>query len=245
MSLALVTYHLSHAYSIEPPTFQYGLGGGINFSMIQEITSYPLYEDMSGTEYESTYSPLFSNLGSQFFFHGEFSFNKLILAVKPGIYTYKFSKTDEILFATETLESSSSYLLRYIQMPIEAKWMVGNKTFKPYIGGELAPGYILRQGGTGNHSFIRPRISAGPVAGAYLSFENFTIVFSAGYDYALHISTNKEDRYNTLTGTSYSQSDLKQHNLNFSVSILFSLGNQQAHKGLDCVYPNTKGPKKH
>lgn len=231
--------------AIDPPTFRYGLGGGINFSMIQEVNSFPLYEDISGTTYESFYSPIFSNLGSQFFFHGEFNFNSIIFAFKPGIYTYKFSKTDEIVFVNETLEYASTHLLRYIQMPLEAKWIVGNNTLKPFVGGELSPGYILRQGGNGNHSFIHPRISAGPIAGAYISLKSFDIVFTTDYNYALHVTTKKDDRYNTITGTSYSQSDIKQHNLNLSLSFLFSMGESKSRKSLDCVYPNSRLPKKH
>lgn len=245
LSVVLGASLFFQVYAIDPPSFQYGLGGGINFSVIQEINSFPLYEDMSGTIYESYYSPIFSNLGSQFFFHGEFNFNSIILAFKPGIYTYKFIKTDEVLFQDETMEYTSTHLLRYIQMPLEAKWVLGENTLKPFIGGEISPGYILRQGGSGNHSFIRPRISAGPIAGAYLSLETFDIVFTAGYDHALHIATRKDDRYNVITGTSYSQSDIKQHNLNFSLSFLFSMGKNQSRKSLDCVYPNARSPKKH
>jgi hypothetical protein len=245
LSLILGACLLFQVNAIDPPTFRYGFGGGINFSMIQEINSFPLYEDMSGATYESNYSPIFSNLGSQFFFHGEFNFNSIILAFKPGIYTYKFSKTDEVIFVNETQEYISNHLLRYIQMPLEAKWVLGNNTLKPFVGGELSPGYILRQGGSGNHSFIHPRISAGPIAGTYITLENFDIVFTAGYDYALHITTRKDDRYNTITGTSYSQSDIKQHNLNFSLSLLFSMGKSRSRKSLDCVYPNSRSPKKH
>ncbi len=247
----LLSLHFN-AFSIDPPKFTYGLGGGINFSNIYEANTYLLYEDMSGTTYESYYSPMFSNLGSQFFFHGEFAFNSFFLAFKPGIYTYNFSKTDEIIFNNEQLEQVSSYLLRYIQMPLEVKWVVGSGTLKPFIGGQGTPGFILRQGGTGNHSFIRPRFSAGPIAGAYIALQDFDIVLTAGYDYGLHIITNKSDRYNTTSGVTYSQSDIKQHNLNVSLSILFSIGGgsggSSRGKGrgaLDCVYPNARAPKKH
>lgn len=248
----LLVVHIN-AYTIDPPTFKYGFGGGINFSNIYEANSYLLYEDMSGTTYESFYSPIFRNLGSQFFFHGEFSFNSFYLAFKPGIYTYKFNKTDEIIFSDEELEQVSSYLLRYIQMPLEVKWVVGSGTFKPFIGGQGTPGFVLRQGGTGNHSFIRPRFSAGPIAGSYLALKDFDIVLTAGYDYGLHVITNMSDRYNTTTGITYSQSDIKQHNLNVSLSFLFSIGEgsgggngkSKGRGALDCTYPNARAPKKY
>lgn len=230
------------SFSVEPPSFKYGLGGGVNFSNIQVAAVYPLYEDLSGAEYASDYSLMFSNLGSQFFFHGEFDFKHIVLAFKPGAYTYKFSRTDEIVFNEETSEVNSTFLLRYFQMPVEAKWIMGSGTFKPYIGLEGSFGYLLRQGGSGNHSFIHPRFSAGPIVGSYYSFENIDLVFTVSYDYGLHIINDKADRYNTTSGTSYSQSDIKLHALSFSLSVLFSMDKSKARKGLDCVYPNNRKP---
>lgn len=245
LTVALLVLIAGYNAFSDPPTFQYGFGGGVNFSNIQVINSYPLYEDMSGTTYESSYSGLFRNLGSQYFFHGEFTFSSFYLSFKPGVYTYNFTKTDQILFNSETLEPSSTHLLRYLQMPVEAKWVVGSGTLKPFIGGEVSPAWLLRQGGSGNHSFIRPRFSLGPVGGFYYSLASFDIVLTAGYDYALHVTTSKSDRYNVTTGTSYSQSDIRQHNLNISLSILFSLEKGKSIKELECTYPNKRAPKKY
>ena len=228
------------SFSIEPPEFKYGLGGGVNFSLIQESNTFSLYEDLTGAEYESEYSPLFTNLGSQFFFHGEFAFNKLILAFKPGVSSYNFSKTDEVVFNTEIMEENSSFLLRYFQFPLEFKWIIGNGNFKPFLGVEGAYSHLLRQGGSGNHSFIHPRFSAGPIGGGVYSFDNFDLLLTLGFDNALHITNNKADRYNTSLISPYAQSDIRQHNLNASVSILFSIGQSNLHKSLECVYPKSR-----
>ncbi|MBN1118517.1 MAG: hypothetical protein JXA77_15005 [Bacteroidales bacterium] len=235
--LLLVTKLL---FSIEPPGFNYGFGGGVNFSLIQEANTFSLYEDLSGTEYESEYSPLFTNPGSQFFFHGEFAFNSLILAFKPGVASFNFSRTDEIVFSTETLEENSFFLLRYFQLPLEFKWNMGAGNFKPFLGVEGAFSYLLRQGGAGNHSFIHPRFSAGPVGGGVYSFNNFDLLLTLGFDNVLHIINNKADRYNTSLTSPYAQSDIRQHNLNASVSVLFSIGQSNLHKSLECVYPKTR-----
>jgi hypothetical protein len=222
-------------FGIDPPKFKYGLGGGINFSNIIEKKSYPLYEDISGEEYNSKYSLMFVNIGSQFFFHGEFVFDQIILAIKPGTYTYKFSKTDEVVFNNEVFEQNSNYLLRYMNFPLEVKWMIGDGNVKPFIGIEGAYGYLMRQGGDANNSFIKSRFSAGPVGGAYFSFENFELVFASGYNMGLHIINSKDNRYNTSTDNPFSQSDIILNNLHASLSVLFSFEKSNLKKSLECV----------
>jgi hypothetical protein len=233
---AVITITVIPGYGIDSPQFKYGFGGGVNFSNILEKNSYSLFEDVSGEKYSSEYSMLFLNLGSQFFFHGEFVFNKFILAAKPGAYTFNFGKTDEIVFNTETVKQESNYLLRYLNMPVEAKWIMGSGDFKPYIGGEVSIGYLMRQGGSANNSFIKPRIAGGPVIGSYYSFSNFDLVASFGYDLGFHIITSKDNRYNTSIETPYSQSDLTLNSLHFSLSVLFSFKESSLKKSLECIY---------
>lgn len=224
-----------NSFAIDAPKFKYGFGGGVNFSNVVEKNSYPLFEDISGEDYSSDYSLMFGNLGSQFFFHGEFEFNKIILAFKPGTYTYKFSKTDEIDFNSETVEQNTGYLLRYMNFPVELKWIIGSGTVKPFIGAEGAFGYLMRQGGGANNSFIQPRFSAGPVGGAYYSFKNFDLVFSTGYNLGLHVITSKENRYNMSVENPFSQSDIKLNSLHAALSVLFSFEKSNLKKSLECV----------
>ena len=240
IAVTLLCLHFQFSAAIDPPKFKYGFGGGVNLSNISELQAYLLYEDVSGETYSSRYSTLFSNFGSQFFFHGEFLFNKIILALKPGVYTYSFGKTDEVIFNTETVEQHSSFLLRYINIPVEVKWMIGSGTFKPYIGGEGSFGYLMKESGSASNSFIKPRFSAGPVAGGYFSFSNFDLVASLGYDMGLHIITSKDNRFNTSIDTPFSQSDLILHNLNISLSILFSLEKSNLLKSLECPKPQRR-----
>lgn len=221
-------------YAINPPKFKYGLGGGVNFSSIADKNNYPLYEDISGQQYFSEYSGLFSNLGSQYFFHGEFVFQNLVFALKPGLYSFNFSKSDDVVFNNETNRFTSNYLLRYINIPLEAKLLLGVDKIKPYIGGEISYGYLLRQGGDAVNSFIHSRFSAGPVIGAYFSLQNFDIVFNAGYDIGLHQISSRDNRYNTSGNTPYSLGDVKLHNLHFSLSVLFALEKSNFRKSLEC-----------
>ena len=219
------------------PTFKYGFGGGVNFASISEINSYPLFEDITGNEYSSNYSGMFSNIGSQFFFHSELLYDNLILALKPGVYTYKFKKTDQILFNTEPVEQTNAYLLRYFQIPFEVKYMLGTGNFKPFLGASVAYGHLLQQGGEGTHSFIHPKIVASPIAGAYYSLSSFDIAFTAGYNFALHSITHEADRYNTGSNTPYAQSDIKLNDLFISISVLFSVVKNESKGALDCPSP--------
>jgi hypothetical protein len=240
IALILVSLFNFFTCAAARPDFKYGFGVGVNLALIQANSSYPLYEDLTGAQYSSKYSTLFQNFGNQYFFHGELQFNNIILALKPGTYTYRFFKTDEIIFTDETLNEKSSYLLRYLQVPLEAKWIIGNGTFKPFIGADISYGQLLRQGGNGNHSFIHPRISAGAVTGAYYELKSFDLNLTLGYDYGLHIITDKKARYNTSSVIAYSQSDIVMHNLSFSLSVLFSLSKSNLLKSLECITPKRR-----
>jgi hypothetical protein len=221
------------------PEFKYGFGGGVNLSMVSEQSSYPLFVDISGNNYTSKYSGLGSNLGNQYFFHGELWFKNFIVAIKPGSYTYKFSKTDEIVFNTAPMEQTNNYLLRYVQIPIEVKKAFGQGSFKPFIGGAISYGHLL-QGGDGTFTFIKPRFAASPVAGAYYSFDKFDLVLTGGYNFGLHTITKKTSRYNTGSDTPYSQSDIKLNDLHISLSVLFAIGQKESKGALDCPPPGQR-----
>jgi hypothetical protein len=233
--IAVTIITATTSFCIDPPKFKYGFGGGINFSNILEKKTYSLFEDISGEKYTSNYSFMFGNLGSQFFFHCEFAFDKIILAIKPGAYTYKFGKTDEIVFNSEAVEQNTEFLLRYMNFPVEVKWMIGSGKFKPFIGGEGAFGYLMRQGGDANNTFIKPRFSAGPIGGAYYSFKDFDLNLTSGYDMGLHIITSKDNRYNMSVDNPFSQSDIVLNNLHASISVLFSFEKSNLKKSLECV----------
>ncbi len=216
------------------PQFKYGFGGGVNFTKIDDLVSYPIYEDISGADYSSSYAPFFSNLGTQFFFHGEVELEQFTIALKPGIYSHKFSKSDEILFNSESYLQESSYILRYINIPVEAKYIIGKSQFRTFFGGSISYGHLLQQGGAGNHSFIRPKFVVGPVVGAYYEIAGFDLNLTVGYDSGLHVVTKKSDRYNTGSLTPYSQSDIKLNQLYATLSILFSLERNENKGSIDC-----------
>lgn len=228
------------------PEFKYGLGAGINFTSPVEQKSYPLYEDLTGETYDAEYSSFLSNMGNQYFFHAEVWFNKWVIALKPGTYTQKFSNNYEIDFNSETVEVENNFLLRYLNFPLEVKYVIGNSNFKPFIGGSAAYGHLLKQSGNGGSSFIHPKIAAGPVGGAYYSFPRFDLVLTAGYQIGLHSITKRTERYDTSTATPYSQSNIKLNELFATLSILFSISKDEPKGSLDCpqVPHNTAFKKK-
>lgn len=230
---------IAHLYA--QPVFKYGFGVGVNFSNIAESETFPIFEDISGAEYATRYAPFLHNFGNQYFFHGELWFdNNIVVALKPGNYTAKFSKTDDIVFNTETIQQESNYLLRYINIPLEIKYLIGNNQLQPFLGGYVAYGHLLPQGRSANHSFIRPKIVIGPSIGAYYGLNSFDLVLTAGYDFGMHTVTKKSDRYSTGTATPYSQSNIKLNTLHISLSALFSVNSGNGGNGmgaLECPKP--------
>jgi hypothetical protein len=234
LAVAFLLLQLISSNLFAQPEFKYGFGGGVNFSNIIEVNSYPLFEDITGEEYSNSYSLLLSNIGNQFFFHGEFVFDKLIIALKPGTYTYKFNKTDEIIFNSVSVKQTNAYLLRYIQIPLELKYRIAIGKLKPFLGGSFSYGHLLSQTNNGTHSFIRPKLSAGGIIGTYYSLNNIDLVLTAGYNLGLHNITQKSDRYNTTSTSPYSQSDITLNNLHLSLSVLFALNNEAPKGALAC-----------
>ena len=65
-------------------------------AQIIDLEPFSIYEDLNGSSYANGYSEPFQNFGNQYFVQIEW-FNKfLVILLKPGTYTYRFSKTNEI-----------------------------------------------------------------------------------------------------------------------------------------------------
>ncbi len=111
-----------------------GFGGGVNMANIRVLESYNVFEDLSGAEYENSYSGMFENIGNQYFVQLEWYNKFLVVALKPGTYTFRFSKNNNVIFTEETIEQSSPYLLRYLTVPVEARYNVDLQRFRPYAG---------------------------------------------------------------------------------------------------------------
>lgn len=232
--LTIITFFcltVGYCFSIDPPKIKLGVGGGVNFSKIGDKNSYPLVDNTSASQYSSEYSKMFSNFGSQFFIHGECVFNDFILALKPGLYTFNFDKTDEVLNSgINSVESN--YRLRYLNTPLEAKWLLGMGNIRPYIGWEFSYGYLLQQGGDANNAFKRSRFSTGPTFGYFFKLQSFNIVFSSGYDLGLNVIADND---NSVSGSApFTPTNIKLHNLYFSLSILFNAEKSDFRKSLDC-----------
>ena len=120
-----------------------GFGGGINVAHIIDLEPYNVYEDLTGDSYENGYSDMLQNIGNQYFVQVEW-FNKFFIVVlKPGTYSYRFSKLNEIVFSNETVEQETPYLLRYFTVPIEARYRFDLQRFRPYAGGSVSYSHLL------------------------------------------------------------------------------------------------------
>jgi hypothetical protein len=66
-------------------------------------------------------------------------------------------------------------------------------------------------------------MTLGGVAGTYIDLNYLILDFSVGYHYGLHVITSKENRDDTSSRDSYSQSDMRLNDLKINLSVLFSL----------------------
>jgi hypothetical protein len=214
-----------------------GFGAGINFSHIMEAESYNLYEDLAGTEYESSYRPFYRNFGHQYFIHLDYRMDFLTVSLKPGTYTYNFSRETNIVFQNETVLQENNYTLRYFEIPLEAKYTLDLESWQPYIGGKLSYGHMLGSAASSNNSFIRPKISLGALAGTYIDLQYVILDVNIGYNYGLHIITSKANRDDTGSSVSFSQSDIRLNDLNLNVSALFALQKRRSTGKAACKYP--------
>jgi len=213
-----------------------GFGGGINFAQILDLDSYNIYEDLNGATYENGYSDMFQNLGSQYFVQIEWFYKSLVVVLKPGTYSYHFSKHNEIVFTNETVEEEIPYLLRYFSVPLEARYNLDMERFRPYVGGSVAYSHLLRSLDASNQTFIRTKFTAGAVAGTYIDLRYIILDLNAGYHFGLHNITSKANRYETGSGETYAQDDILLNGLQINLSILFSLQKQKRYSNVECFY---------
>ena len=213
-----------------------GFGGGVNFAQIVDLEPYSIYEDLSGASYTNDYSDIFQNLGSQYFVQIEWFYKFFVVVLKPGTYTYRFSKHSEILFNNETVEEEIPYLLRYFSVPLEVRYNLDLQRFRPYAGGSVAYSHLLPSLDASNETFIRSKFTAGAVAGTYIDLRYIILDLNAGYRFGLHNITSKADRFETGSGETYAQDDIMLNGLQINLSILFSLQKQKQYSNVECFY---------
>lgn len=220
--------------------FRVGFGGGVNFSHIMESQPYNLYEDLSGAEYKNTYSGLFKNFGYQYFVQVDYRLTDFIaLTLKPGTYTYSFTRLSNIIFQDDTVEQANEVTLRYFEIPLEVRYTLdlgGN--FMPYLGAGFSYAHLMGSLEATNQTFIRPKMTLGGVAGTYIDLNYLILDFNVGYHYGLHVITSKENRDDTGSRDSYSQSDIRLNDIKINLSVLFSLQKRgSGGRKIKCKFP--------
>ncbi len=213
-----------------------GFGGGMNMANIKVLESYNVFEDLTGAEYQNSYSGLTSNIGNQYFVQVEWFNDFIILSLKPGTYTYRFSKFNEVIFTQETVEQEVPYLLRYISVPLEARYRLDLNRFRPYAGVSIAYSNLLGSFDATNQTFIRPKFTAGAVAGTYIDLRYVILDLNVGYHMGLHNITSKSNRFETGNGSTFAQDDILLNDLQISLSVLFSLQKQKHYSNVECFY---------
>lgn len=213
-----------------------GFGAGANSAHIVVLESYNIFEDLTGNSYENSYSPMFQNIGNQYFVQMEWFNDFLILSLKPGTYSYRFSKTNELIFTDENVQQEIPYLLRYISIPLEARYKLDLQRFRPYLGLTAAYSHLLGSHDASNQTFIRPRFTAGVVAGSYIDLRYVILDLNIAYHAGLHNITSKSDRFETGNGSTFAQDDILLNDLQISLSILFSLQKQKHYSNVECFY---------
>lgn len=213
-----------------------GFGGGVNFSHIRVQESYNIFEDLTGNTYENGYSGMFQNVGNQYFVQVEWFNDYITLALKPGTYTYRFSKSNEVIFTNQSVQQEIPYLLRYISIPLEARYSFDLTRFRPYAGITAAYSHLLGSFDATNHTFIRPKFTAGAVAGTYIDLRYVILDLNVGYLVGLHNVTSKSNRFETGNGNTFAQDDILLNDLQISLSLLFSLQKQKHYSNVECFY---------
>lgn|GEM_PF-1079652 len=213
-----------------------GFGAGANTSQVIDLAPFNIYEDLTGQTYTSSYTGLLMNIGNQYFVQAEWYNDHFIVAMKPGTYTHRFSKINEVVFSNETVEQETSSLLRYITFPAEVRYNVDLNRYRPYAGLTVAYSHLLPANDAFTRTFIRPKISAGAVIGTYIDLRYVILDLNAGYRSGLHNIASKADRFGTDDGTAFAQDDLILNDLQVSLSILFSLQKQRRFSNVECYY---------
>lgn len=213
-----------------------GFGAGANGAQVIDLDPYSIYEDLTGTTYESGYTGILQNIGDQYFAQIEWHNDLMIVSLKPGTYSYRFSQTTQVAFSGETVEQETPFLLRYLSVPLEYRLQADLQRFRPYAGISASYSYLLGSHDPVNHTFLRSRFAAGVVAGTYVDLRYVILDLNAGYMAGLHNITRKQDRFATGSGTAFAQDDLLLNHLQVSLSILFSLQKQKHFSNVECFY---------
>lgn len=216
---------------------KFGFGGGINFTMVDAADEFILYEDLAGNPSYNDYSGVFQNLGNQYFFLAEYLVNGVVVGVKPGTYSYNFSRKNTLFFENSEVPQNNDFSLRYFSIPMEVKYLLNTNRLQPFIAGVFTWGTLLGSGENGNLDFIKNRLSIGAAAGAYYETGFMTLMMSLGYNHGIHVITKKLSRYNTSISEPYAQSDLRLNDLYLNLSILFSLEKKRFRSNVKCPYP--------
>ena len=213
-----------------------GFGGGANSSQVVVKESYNIFEDLTGNTYNNGYTGMLQNIGNQYFVQVEWFNDFIILSLKPGTYTYRFSKFNEVIFTQESIEQEVPYLLRYISVPLEARYRFDLNQFRPYAGISVAYSNLLGSFDATNQTFIRPKFTAGAVAGTYIDLRYVILDLNVGYHMGLHNITSKSNRFETGNGSTFAQDDILLNDLQISLSVLFSLQKQKHYSNVECFY---------
>jgi len=232
----MLSYNISAQKSGFLNQLRIGFGGGVNFAQIVDLEPYNIYEDLSGDTYLNTYSDIFQNIGNQYFVQIEWFNDYLIVALKPGTYTYRFSKLNELVFSNETVEQETPYLLRYFTVPLEVRYRFDLQRFRPYAGASIAYSNLLGSLDASNQTFISSRFTAGAVAGTYIDLRYVILDLNVGYHMGLHNITNKADRFETGGGETFAQDDIMLNDIQINLSVLFSLSKQKHYSNVECFY---------
>ena len=100
----------------------------------------------------------------------------------------------------------------------------------------MAYGHLLRSLDASNPTFIRPKFTAGVVAGTYIDLRYIILDLNAGYHLGLHNIASKADRFATGSNGTFAQDDLILNDLQINLSILFSLQKQKHFSNVECFY---------
>lgn len=213
-----------------------GLGAGVNLTTVIPTGGNSIYEDLSGTIISTNYSSTLENLSSNYFFHAEYPFSQFIVAIRPGTYSYRFTRMNRLIFEENESEQENDFILRYFQLPLDFKYRLLPNRIQPFIGGTVTWGSLL-SGGEGGEAFIRNRFTLGFSGGGYFETGVTTFMIEAGYNFGIHNITSKQERFETAIDNPYSLDDLRLNNLNVNLSLLFSLEKQRFSATRKCVYP--------
>lgn len=213
-----------------------GFGVGANAAHLISTEVYNVYENLAGEAYLNEYSPFWENIGNQYFVQLEWYVPSLVVALRPGTYTYRFRRNNELDFSGGSVEQFTPVLLRYIGIPLELRYNLDLQRFRPYAGLSVSYSHLLGSNDAINSGFIRPRISGGLVAGTYIDLRYVILDLNAGYLAGFHNIASKADRFGSGSGLTFAQDDILLNNLQLSLSLLFSLQKQRHSGSIECYY---------